>query len=186
MTGAHMKPLWYHLLCPIPVDCRSSTRLWLKWTAGRAPSLFFFTFVTLPYSLAPNSLFLICREIKSVNYNNIYRISITNTIIKYIFYFYIEIYMNTKCLKWPRIGSESSRWSTRGAHEGGDACSLGQGSARGVCDGCVSNFWAFLTFDLVRLTFLCLVITCLLIYWHARLVYIILMADIDCGGYYFH
>jgi hypothetical protein len=129
---------------------------------GELPLFFFFTFVTLPYSPAPNSLFLACREIKSVNYNNVYWISITNTIIKYIFI--LKYIWRQKCLKWPRIGSKSSRWSARGAHEGGDACSLGQGSARWVCDGCVSNLWAFLTFDLVWLTFLCLVITFLLIY----------------------
>jgi hypothetical protein len=149
-----MKPLWYHLMCPIPVDCRSSTRLRLEWTAGRAPSLFFFTIVTLPYSPTPNSLFLVCREIKSINYNIVYRISITDTIIKYIFIFILNYIWRQKCLKWPRIGSGSSRWSARGAHEGGDACSLGQGSAQGVCDGCVSflgfpNLW----FGLVDISF---------------------------------
>jgi hypothetical protein len=63
---------------------------------GWESSLFFFSF-TLPYSPPPNSLFLGYREIKSINYNNIYRISITDTIIIYIFY--IEINLKTKMSK---------------------------------------------------------------------------------------
>jgi hypothetical protein len=96
---------------------------------------FFFTFVTLPYSPAPNSLFLACREIKYVNYNNVYWISYSVYWHNHKIYFYIEIYLKTKISKmakdrleeftmissrsswrrgcmqsWPRIGSGSLRW----------------------------------------------------------------------------